>query len=143
MSAVSLRLTAFVLSLIGGIVIVAGSAIAAFLSTFGSPYGTYYGMGPGMMGGFGYMYGYGLGWMLGLSLIALVSGIVVLVGAVMLNSRPEEHVTWGIIVLVFSLVSFVGMGGYFIGAILGTAGGAIALSYRAQSKTQEHETKTP
>lgn len=137
MSSRSLHSTAFVLSLIGGIIIVAGSAIAAFLAAFGSPYGTYYGMGPGMMGGFGFMYSYGAGWMVGLSLVALVSGIIVLIGAIMLNARPEDHITWGIVVLSFSVISFIGMGGYFIGAILGIAGGAIALSYRAPSKTQE------
>ena len=53
MSSQSMRTTAFILSLIGGIVSIAGSLIAAFLSAFGTPYGTYYGMGPGMMGGYG------------------------------------------------------------------------------------------
>ena len=32
--------------------------------------------------------------------------------------------------IVFSAVSFVGMGGFFIGAILGIIGGAFALSFR-------------
>jgi hypothetical protein len=131
MSINSMRTTAFVLSLIGGVVIIAGSAIAVFLSAYGSPYGTYYGMGPGMMGG--YWFGYGSGWMWGLALVSLVCGVLVLIGAVMLNARPEEHGAWGIIVLVFSIASFIGMGAYFIGAILGIAGGAIALSYRTTS----------
>jgi Family of unknown function (DUF6114) len=125
---------AFVLSLIGGLKIVIGSVIAVFLSTFGSPYGTFYGMGPSMMGGFGF--GYDSGWYITLSLVALVSGIIVLVGAIMLNARPKEHFSWGVIVLVFSLVSFIGMGGYFIGAVLGIAGGAIALSYRVPTTAQ-------
>ena len=133
MSMNSMRTTAFVLSLTGGLVIIAGSAIAAFLSAYGSPFGTFYGMGPGMMGG--YWFGYGSGWMWGLALFSLVCGVVVLIGAVMMNARPEEHVSWGIIVLVFSLASFIGMGGYFIGAILGIAGGAVALSYRTHAAT--------
>jgi hypothetical protein len=128
-----MHITAFILSLIGGLVIVLGSAIAAFLSAFGSPYGTYYGMGPGMMGGYGYGFGYGSGWLFGFSLAALVCGILVVVGAVMLNARPAEHIAWGIIVLIFSVASFIGMGGYFIGAILGVAGGAVALSYRTHT----------
>ncbi len=126
MSSQSLHMTAFVLSLIGGIIILVGSMIAALLSAFGSPYGTYYGVGPGMMGHFGF--GYSSAWMTALSIVALICGIVVLVGAVMLRARPMEHFIWGIIVLIFSVVSFVGMGGNFIGAILGIAGGAIALS---------------
>lgn len=129
MSSQSSHITAFILSLIGGLVIVAGSAIAAFLSAFGSPYGTYYGMGPGMMGGFGF--GYASGWTIGFSVAALVCGILVVIGAFMLNTRPQEHIAWGIIVLIFSIASFLGMGGYFIGAILGIAGGAIALSYKS------------
>ena len=128
--------TAFILSLIGGLVIVIGSAIETLLLAFGSYNGIYYGMGPGMMSGYGF-YGFGLGWMTILSLIALVFGIVVLIGAIMLNARPSEHITWGIIVLVFSIASFIGMGGYFIGAILGLAGGAIALSYRASTTAKK------
>jgi hypothetical protein len=137
MSSPSLQTTAFILSLIGGIIILVGSLITSLLSAFGSPNGTYYGMGPGMMGRFGFGFGYGSGWMLGLSIIALICGILVLVGAVMINSRPVEHFTWGIIVLIFSIVSLIGMGGYFIGAILGIAGGAIALSYRKSSVDQK------
>ena len=133
MSSNSMRTTAFILSLIGGLVITVGSAVATFLSAYGSPYGTYYGMGPGMMGGFGF--GYGSGWMVGFSIVSLVFGILVVIGAIMLNARPVEHVTWGIIVLIFSIASFIGMGGYFIGAILGIAGGAIALSYRTPTTT--------
>jgi hypothetical protein len=128
-----MRTTAFVLSLIGGIVIIAGSLVAAFLSAFGTPYGAYYGMGPGMMAGFGIS----SEWYLPFSLAALVFGIIVLIGAIMLNARPAENITWGIIVLVFSIASFIGMGGYMIGAILGIAGGAIALSYRASTAEKQ------
>ena len=86
-------------------------------------------MGPWMMGGYGY--GYGFTWVY--SLVALISGIIVLLGALMLNSRPAEHMTWGTIVLIFSLISFLGMGGFIIGALLGIAGGALALSWRPRS----------
>jgi hypothetical protein len=134
LSSQSLHVTAFILSLIGGIVIILGSIIAVSLAAFGLPSGTYYGMGPGMMGG--YWFGYGSGWFWGLSLVALICGVLVLIGAILLNTRPAEHLSWGTIVLVFSLISFVGMGGYFIGAILGIAGGAIALSYRAPLKSR-------
>ena len=123
---------AFILSLIGGLIIVVGSSISVFLSTYGSPSGIYYGMGPGMMRGFGF--GYGSGWFSVLSFVAFVCGVMVLLGSIMLNVRPAERLTWGIIVLIFSVVSLAGMGGYFIGAILGMAGGALALSYRSPAK---------
>jgi hypothetical protein len=129
-----MRTTAFILSLIGGIIITVGSLITAFLSAFGSPYESYYGMGPGMMGVFGF--GYGSGYYTWFSVISLVFGILVVIGAAMLNAHPADHITWGIIILIFSIASFIGMGGYFIGAILGIAGGAVALSYRTPTTTQ-------
>jgi hypothetical protein len=75
--------------------------------------------------------------MTGLSIVALVWGILVLIGDIMLNAHPAEHTTWGIIILVFSVASFIGMGGYMIDSILGIAGGAIALSYRIHTETQK------
>ncbi len=76
-----------------------------------------------------------------LSFLGLFSGAMMVTGAVMLRMNPQNHMTWGIVILIFSIVSFAGMGGYFIGAILGIIGGAFALSYRpriaqAQSQTQ-------
>jgi hypothetical protein len=35
------------------------------------------------------------------------------------------------VILVFSTISFVSMGGFFVGAILGIIGGAFAISWRA------------
>ncbi len=86
----------------------------------------------GMMGGYGFPFGF----MGVFSLVALVSGIFVIIGAVMLNARSAEHMTWGIVVLVFSIISFVGMGGFVLGALLGIAGGALALSWRSSPRTE-------
>ncbi len=66
------------------------------------------------------------GWLV--SLVSSVFGILAVTGAVMLNARPTENVTWGIIVLIFSIASLVGMGDYFIGGRLGIAGRALALA---------------
>lgn len=119
--------TAFILSLIGGILmLLSGLAYSFWFNNGGSYFGGMMGSYNGMMGGFGNM----LGFMEGYSLVGLVAGIVVLVGALMLNSRPADHMTWGIIIVVFSAISLLGMGGFFIGAALGIAGGALALSWR-------------
>lgn len=75
--------------------------------------------------GFGPMWIFG-----GLTVFGLVSGVIVLVGAILLKSRPKECNTWGVLILVFSILSFFGMGGFFIGAIIGIIGGAMALSWR-------------
>ena len=66
----------------------------------------------------------------GISVIGLVCGVIVLIGALMLKVQSRDHTIWAIIIIVFSIVSFLGMGGYFIGAILGVIGGAFELSIR-------------
>lgn len=129
---------AFILSLIAGLIILAGSGAVMMTSfpTDGSPY--YYG---GMMGGYygrmmgGYYgvmngLGFGGGWFHGLGAIGIISGIIILSGAIMLYNRPAEVSMWGALVLAFSIVSFFGMGGFFLGAILGVVGGILALTWK-------------
>jgi hypothetical protein len=123
--------TSFILSLIGGLIILIDGILGSvwYLSG-GASYGGFWGgmMGGwhGMMGGFGLSYGY----LTGFSVVGLVCGIIVVISAVMLNVQPAEHTSWGIVIVVFSVVSFISMGGFFIGAILGIIGGAFALSWR-------------
>ena len=129
--------TAFILSLIGGVLIFLGGVVSSMWFMSGG-YNSWEMMGGGgMMGGYqGMMGNWGVpfGFMGGLSLIGLVAGILVIIGALMLNARPAEHTGWGVVILVFSIVSFLGMGGFFIGALLGIAGGALTLSWRPVSK---------
>ncbi len=131
MSSQETPITAFILSLIGGVLIFMGGVVSSmwFMSGGYNSWGMMGGSG-GMMGGWGAPFGF----MGGLSLIGLVAGILVIVGALMLNARPAEHTAWGVVILVFSIVSFLGMGGFFIGALLGIAGGALTLSWRPVSK---------
>lgn len=125
---------AVILSLIGGILILLGGAamsmftlgIFGMMGGFGGMMGGY----AGMMGSFGFPFGF----MGGLSLVGLVSGVFVIVGAVMLSSRPAEHQAWGTIVLIFSAISLLGMGGFLVGAILGIIGGAFALGSKPTAK---------
>ena len=131
---------AFILSLIGGILILIGGIASSMWFMLGGSnfWGMMGGIG-GMMGGWGMMDGYGFpfGFMGGFSFVALIAGIFVIIGAVMLNARPAEHVTWGVVVLVFSIISFVGMGGFVLGALLGIVGGALALSWRPLSEERK------
>ena len=88
---------AFALSLIGGILMLLSGGLTSLWSMGGGFGGMMGGFG-GMMGGYqGMMGGLGmpLGFMGGLSLVGLVAGIVVIVGALMLNTRPAEHTSWG------------------------------------------------
>ena len=121
----------FALSLVAGLLILAGTGIMMAISSGGSFYGMmggYYGM---MDVHFGMMQrlGYG-GWFNGVAGLGLISGIAILGGATMIYVQPSKASTWGLLVLVFSTVSFFGMGGFFLGAILGFVGGILAIAWK-------------
>jgi len=65
-----------------------------------------------------------------MGLLGLVSGIIVLVSAVMLLSNQGQPRTWGVLTLIFSVLSFLGLGGFVIGAVLGIVGGILALRWK-------------
>lgn len=123
---------AFILSLIGGLLIFVSSAISIVWFTVGSaPFGVY----GGMMGNYHEMFGsfgFGNGYLLGFSVLGLVCGVLVVIGSFMFNLRPLDHVTWGAVVLTFSVVSFASIGGWFVGAALGIAGGALGIIWRSR-----------
>lgn len=117
---------AAVLSLIGGLLMVAGGltglAMYSFWSQMGAP-----GWGP-MMGGWGMQQGW-FGGMVGtISGISLAAGGVVVFGAYSIYTRPESKSFWGVGILIASIIGLFGMGGFFIGPILGIIGGILALT---------------
>ena len=78
-----------------------------------------------------------MGWMMGQqfasgivlgSIVSIVFGAIVIGGAILMFKKPLQTRQWGVIVLVASVLSFTGMGGFMIGAILGIIGGVIALT---------------
>jgi len=124
--------TASILALVGGIIILLAGVLFVAVSVFILPninYGHYnmtipQGLNPaaiptlvsgvvGVMGAF-----------------ELVSGVIVLVSAVMLLSNLGQRKTWGVLILVFSILSFIGFGGFFAGAILGMVGGILTLRWK-------------
>ena len=112
-------LAAFLLSLIGGLLILANSS--AFL--FGM---AMMGFG-GMMGGMGMMGPALMGFPWFMSVLALVFGVLIILGATILYTRPEQAQTWGIVILILSVLSLLSGGGFFVGSILGILGGVLAL----------------
>src|SRR3990172_4957053 len=106
----------YILSLIGGLIILVGSLVSVFWFALGSSaFGSYYGMmggWHGMMGNFGFTNAYWITF----SVVGLICGVVVVISALMLNSRPAEHLTWGALILVFSAISLISMGGWLVGA---------------------------
>lgn len=65
----------------------------------------------------------------GIGLFGLVSGAVVLASAVLLVAVPNQRMTWGVLMLVFSALSFLGLGGFVVGAVLGMVGGILTLRW--------------
>jgi len=70
----------------------------------------------------------------GIGLFGLVSGIMVLTSAVLLMAVPGQRRTWGVLILVFSVLSFLGLGGFVVGAVLGIVGGILALRWKPATK---------
>jgi hypothetical protein len=125
---------AFIVSLIGGLIILIASSVNFVWFLSGGPnLGGFGGFMQGLMDGnhnFMGSYGSSYSFFAGISVVGVVCGVIVLIGALMLKVQPRDHTIWAIVILVFSAVSFIGMGGYFIGAILGIVGGAFVLSTR-------------
>ncbi len=116
---------AFVISLIGGIIILFGSIIMAFFVNYGYGMMGFYGGHYMMMG----TYSVTNAFMYIILAVGLVCGIVILVAAIMLYNHPHETKSWGTVILVVSIISLIGLGGFFVGAILGIVGGVLALTW--------------
>ncbi len=121
--------TASIIALVGGIVIILGGILFLFVSTFILPHLDYSNLNtpprltsasiPAIVSGVVGVMG----------LFGLVSGVIVLVSAVMLLTNPSQRRTWGVLILVFSVMSFLGLGGFIVGAILGIIGGILTLRW--------------
>ena len=137
--------TAFILSLIGGIFILLGGGMMSMMGAYGySMMNGYWGYG-GMMSGYAWSYGPGFGMMRGygyagiFGLVGVLFGIAVVAGAILLYHNPTQHSTWGLVILVFSVLSIFGsaMGGFGVGLILGVIGGILALTWKPPSTQQK------
>lgn len=134
MSQVEKPVVAFVLSLVAGLSVLSASGITLLWVSWGSP--AWNGMMGGMMSGWqGMMNGMGmLGSMfLGSAVLGLISGVITIVGAFALYMNPNQASTWGTIIVIFSFVGGFGMGGFFIGSLLGIVGGLLALTGKRTS----------
>ena len=122
--------TASIISLIGGIIITLGGVLFVAVSAFILPSLNYGNLVipqnlpasaiPGFVSGFVGMIG----------IFGLVSGVIVLLSSVMLLTGKGQRRTWSVLILVFSILSLFGLGGFLVGAVLGIVGGALALQWK-------------
>lgn len=116
-----------ILSVVGGALMLAGGAFALSMWGVWSPAGMP-GWGP-MMGGYGMMQGGFFGPLVGtMSALSLATGAIVIAGGYFIYRKPESSTAWGTGILVASIVGLFGMGGFFVGPILGIVGGIMALA---------------
>ncbi|HEV2121003.1 MAG TPA: zinc ribbon domain-containing protein [Candidatus Bathyarchaeia archaeon] len=109
---------AMVLSLIGGIFVIIGGAFIAFV---GSLIGSLNIAGASSASNTA----------LALGVVGIIMGLIMIVGAFMMYSKPTSTKMWGVIVLILSIVSWVtAVGGLFIGFLLGLIGGILALTFK-------------
>ncbi|RLF11069.1 MAG: hypothetical protein DRJ98_04540 [Thermoprotei archaeon] len=112
---------AFMLSLISGIIILIYSTLRLYWSLLVMPIShEHWMMGPWMNGLQSMMSTF--------SIIGIIAGALVFAGAIMMYKVPQQLSTWGIIVLVFSLLSLIAGGGLIIGSVLGFVGGLLAIT---------------
>jgi hypothetical protein len=62
------------------------------------------------------------------SIIGIVSGIMIIIGAIMIYAQPIHIRKWGVLIWFFASLSFFGIGGFFIGGILGIIAGSLAVT---------------
>lgn len=117
---------AFALALASGLLVLAGSLMMMLFAATWAAYA------PAIcpMCGRGMMW---IAWFSAMQGLGLISGALILIGAIMLYSRPEQSLAWGLVVLVFSVLSLFAGGGFLVGAALGLVAGILALTWRHPS----------
>ena len=107
---------AFVLSLIGGIFILLGALLWLIVGQFLAFLAIDIGLGATLMG-----------------VVGIVMALIIMIGGVMMYMKPEQHVVWGVIVLILSIVSIpFSFAGAVIGFILALVGGILGLVFKPQ-----------
>jgi hypothetical protein len=106
---------AVILSVLGGSLILLNSVLLTIWFLIGGSVWGMMGGFTGMMDGFQGMMGsvgFPLAMLSSFALIGIVAGGLVLVGAIMLARTPRDRGAWGIVILVFSVLSLISMGAF-------------------------------
>jgi len=76
------------------------------------------------------------GILIGLGALAVLVGLIIVFLGLRIKSNPASARMSGILIIVLSLVSFVGGGGFFIGLILALIGGIVAATWTSPTLSQ-------
>jgi len=63
-----------------------------------------------------------------ISSIIIITGSLVVIFAIVLYKKPSNISVWGLIILFFSTLSILEMGGFIVGGIIGIVGGSVAIA---------------
>ncbi len=102
----SLPVTAFILSIIAGALIIIQTALVVVLGSVS------------------------LLQTRDLAILGLVSGMAVLGGAWMMYRKADSHVWAGLVLIVFSITSIATGGGFILGAVLGFVAGILSIVWQ-------------
>jgi len=85
---------------------------------------------------------FGLGWLGGvvmvIGVLQLIFAIIILVGAIQINSgKPGKVKTWSIVVLILSIICLISGRGFYIGPILSLVGAILGLTWRPPAAQQQ------
>lgn len=131
------RAPAYAISLLAGILTFIGGLAKA--STTGVIKYTTYGAFNGLVGNSvrSTTFGLALASARVSAVILILSGILVLVSAVVMSFRTHQYAAWGTIILVFSVVGLFAGGNFLtgVGSVLGIIGGLLAITYRPASRS--------
>ena len=120
--------TASILALTGSTLVVICGALLTWVSAAILPHLTFPNFNPPQFAP-GSIPAIASGVVAGIGLFGLISGAVVMASAVLLIAVPSQWKAWGVLTLVFSTLSVLGLGGFLVGAILGVVGGIMALRW--------------
>lgn len=116
----------FVLSLIGGLIILLVGALLYVAASFFSLF-----IGAASSAGATTTGLVGISMTIGtMGIIGVVCGLLVMVFGILMFVMPKYHLIWGVLVLVLSLVSILGLGGFILGMILGIVGGILGIVFK-------------
>ena len=119
-----------ILALVGGALIVLFDIFLATLSVVVLPHLNYTNFNPprGYTGSPGAL---AAGFVGAIAVFGLICGTIVTASAILLRLKPNQRQTWGILVLVFSILGFFGAGGFIVGSVLGIVGGIMTLRWKS------------